>query len=824
MAPDPPTSVGTRGRPRELGVVVGLVVVPGALVLALALPRAVAQGLPPLTSLALAAALAASALLLPVMVRLRSNSVAHTWAEAAFVINLVLLPLPWLLVLVACVEFLVFGWPARSVLKGSVNAAVSVLGAAAGGAVLHVLHPGPVAEPGWRAAGALLLAGLAYELVGMVATATVVSTAQGSRLSRLLLDGQPAASLFVVGNIVIGLAVLGLAAWRGEAVLLLPVALLALRTAYHFRVRVRETGDAWEQLERATRALNHLDEHRVLAALVSGADRLFRVDLVEVALAQDDGTVRTAYGTRDGLLSGTEGDAPPLPAGTTTTVPLEASEQVVGELRLHWDGPVRLSDQEQQALSTLASAGSAALLNARLHQQTVRDATQDLLTELPNRRYLLTQARRVVRDGGEPAALLLVDLDRFKEVNDTLGHAAGDALLRQVAATLRGCVRPGDTVSRLGGDEFAVLLPDTLPRVAREIAERMVAALTEPVFLEGVVVPASGSVGVACAPDDATDVEELLRCADVAMYQAKRAGGGVQRYDATRDGRDLVQLSIEPDLRAALDRQDIDVWYQPQVDLRTGRLVSAEALLRWHHPVHGLLSPAVFLPMAERRGLADRLLGHVLRSSLAARREWLEQAGLDIPIAVNLSPRNLLDPTTPRLVAEAVAAHDVPPGRLVLEVPETMALGDLDTVAEMLAALRESGAELSLDDVGTGSTPLTLLTRTALSEVKIDRSFVGAMDRSDTDAAVVRAIIDLGRSLGLRVVAEGVETAWQAARLRDLGCHLGQGYLYSRAVSAADLPLTVGRQAPAPARPAAAGAEDLTGRVLHLPGPRRRSG
>ena len=410
-----------------------------------------------------------------------------------------------------------------------------------------------------------------------------------------------------------------------------------------------------------------------------------------------------------------------------------------------------------------------------------RQALTDVLTGLPNRKLLASRTTEAFEgcDAGA-VALLLFDLDRFKEVNDTLGHHVGDQLLSVVASRLSAAVRPGDTVARLGGDEFAVLLPSTGPDAAEQTARRLLAELGAPVVLEGLLVDIGASVGVACGPRHGTALDELLQRADVAMYLAKESGSGVEQYDAGRDRNSTARLVMLGELRRAVAGGELEVHYQPKADLRTGKVEGVEALVRWRHPERGLVPPDQFVPLAESSGLIEELTACVVDATLGQLAAWRAE-GLVLSAAVNISVRDLSGGSLVDVVQDALIRHGVPAACLQLEVTEGSLFAESHRAAAALRQLDELGVTLSLDDFGTGFSSLGHLRRLPVSEIKIDRSFVQRMDRDPRDRAIVRSAIDLGHGLGMRVVAEGVEDRRTWELLRAAGCDEAQGWHLSRA-------------------------------------------
>jgi diguanylate cyclase (GGDEF)-like protein len=412
-----------------------------------------------------------------------------------------------------------------------------------------------------------------------------------------------------------------------------------------------------------------------------------------------------------------------------------------------------------------------------------RLAESDELTGLLNRRgftHRLEQALRDVRHGSSELALLLIDLNRFKEVNDTLGHQAGDLLLVQVADRLEATV-PDAQLARIGGDEFVAVLRCGADR-AVQVAERLREAIDQPVELDGLTTHTQASIGVAVSPHHGGRRSDLLRHADAAMYRAKHRGTGVELYAAESDHNSRERLALAAELRAALaDPEQLVLHFQPQVDLDSGRVVSLEALVRWQHPRHGLMTPDRFLALAEEHALMHPLTLAVVDRALRQQRAW-RRAGIDLVVSVNVSAADLLDSGFPGEVADCLRVHGTPEGALRLELTESTVMREEGRALDTLARLSEIGVSLSLDDFGTGYSSLAHLKRLPVHELKIDRSFVLDMLTDRDDAVIVRSMVELGRSLGLRVVAEGVETPEHLEQLRYFGCHVAQGYVFSPAL------------------------------------------
>jgi diguanylate cyclase len=416
-----------------------------------------------------------------------------------------------------------------------------------------------------------------------------------------------------------------------------------------------------------------------------------------------------------------------------------------------------------------------------------REARTDELTGLPNRRALLELAERALQaaTSERPLTLVLLDLDGFKEVNDGLGHYAGDDLLRQVGTRLAGVLRPHDHLARLGGDEFAVLLPGTPLVEAREVAAGLSSSLDGAFRVGDVRLHVGGSFGIATAPVPAGTVSELLRCADVAMYAAKDASGGVQVYTADARGGSGDRLRVMEELRTALDVGELLVHLQPQVSLHDGRTVGAEALVRWQHPRRGLLSPADLLPAAEQAGLLGPLVDAVLELALAGAARWWS-LDAEIPVSVNLSAANVTDLDLPAKVAAALARHGLPPRALTLELVEDTLMSSPQRARTVLSELRAIGVATSIDDYGTGYSSLAYLRHLPADELKLDREFTIDLLTDARAAAIVQHTVALAHALDLRLVAEGVEDAATLDLLARLGCDVAQGFVLARPMPADD--------------------------------------
>jgi diguanylate cyclase (GGDEF)-like protein len=457
------------------------------------------------------------------------------------------------------------------------------------------------------------------------------------------------------------------------------------------------------------------------------------------------------------------------------------------------------SERESNLLIAFAEHASLALNDARTVEamnktltNAMHQATHDDLTGLPNRAYFYERTdealRRAGRDGSA-TAVLLFDLDRFKEINDTLGHKYGDRVLREVGPRIRRGLRDGDTLARLGGDEFCVLLPRVNGVVAAvEVAERVMAILEEPFDLDGMTLAVEASCGITVAPADGDSADLLLQRADVAMYAAKDSPTHVVAYDADLDVSSPARLSLLGGLRTAITQSQLVLYYQPKAHLVSGRIQGVEALLRWQHPSLGLVPPDQFIPPAEHTGLIKPLTTWVLNTALSQLRDWRERTeapfGTELSMAINVSVRNLLDDAFPSEVVAALDRWQIPAQLLELEITESAFMADPARARRLLSELAACGVKLSVDDFGTGYSSLAYLKNLPVDQLKIDQSFVLHMKEDPHDANIVRSVIDLGHNMGLQTIAEGIEDLETWRQLTTLGCDTGQGYFLARPMPA----------------------------------------
>ncbi|MBD9468192.1 EAL domain-containing protein [Pseudoxanthomonas sp. PXM01] len=434
---------------------------------------------------------------------------------------------------------------------------------------------------------------------------------------------------------------------------------------------------------------------------------------------------------------------------------------------------------------------------AAREERILHQAHHDGLTGLPNRSHAYNRLQAAIQEGGD-VAVLVMDINRFKEINDTLGHDFGDQVLREVARRLRSMLDPAHLVARLGGDEFMVLLDGLSGDAALRQAQALWEGLKQPLDLPSTRVSVEGSVGLACHPRHGHDPDTLLRRADIALYDAKAAHGGVAVYEPGRDELHLRQLQLMTDLRQAIRGGQLELKFQPKLDAASARVQHVEALVRWRHPTLGMVAPDEFIPLAERSGFIHELTRFVLDQALSCNAAWRSD-GMDLGLAVNLSAMDLLDADLPDYIEQRLALHGVPAARVILEVTESALMQDIEYALRMLHRLKGCGVRLAIDDFGTGYSSLAQLKRMPVDELKIDKSFVMQLEEGSDDAVIVRSTIELGHNMGLSVIAEGVENDHALALLRRYRCDMVQGYLFSAPLGSADLIDWCRRRAPATA-------------------------
>jgi diguanylate cyclase (GGDEF)-like protein len=622
-----------------------------------------------------------------------------------------------------------------------------------------------------------------------------------------------------------GFALIGvlsaLAAGQGRVVLVVGCAGIAVLLAHRAFVSLTERQGSLERLYELSGALADAPTRSAVVGLaLHRAADLLRAGYAEVILADGraDGSLPVSwslrrghgvYGPQDcvGLVTAVAAAGMPFPVERPVVVrggapgavaflaargvrealvvPLRVDGAVCGQLTVA--GPLRdvggFGAADLRLLETVANHASVALRNAQLLDRLNFEARHDELTGLPNRlqfRELLDEAAERASTGQARCSVMLLDFDGFKAINDTLGHQAGDDLLRVLAGRLAVVAGDEASVARLGGDEFAVLSTTAVTAAeAEELAGRLLAVFDEPVAVAGTRLRVGGSLGIALGPRQGLTGSDLMRNADIAMYAAKEAGSGSQLYDEALVATSTAVLALASDLPEAILGDCIDIAVHPILALAGGGLHSVEVLARWHHPEHGEVDPRTLFEAAERSGQVTALSLRILDRALLLSRAW-HDAGTPLRVCVNLAPRWLADPQLPDHVAAALAHHGLPPGVLGLEITERSVIADPTRAIQTLARLRDLGVHLSVDDFGTGYSSLTYLSRLPVDQLKIDNTFVQSMATNPRDHAIVSSIVHLGGALGLEVVAEGIGDPDTRAVLLELGCRLGQGYLFTR--------------------------------------------
>jgi diguanylate cyclase (GGDEF)-like protein len=524
-------------------------------------------------------------------------------------------------------------------------------------------------------------------------------------------------------------------------------------------------------------------QHRVVSASTPAWDGADYTALVIATAAQAV--------ANDQLVTRTDDDGSAT-RYTALAAPVHIEGQAAGSLVTVASSDDANVDDWRATLTAFAEQASVALTDART-VEAMRDAYQDPLTGLPNRALFmdrLNHSLQVAARQGTQVTVLFIDLDRFKDVNDSLGHAAGDELLAWFSRRIRESVRGEDTAARLGGDEFAILLEHTVGDSAgRAVANRLSRALREPLRLADRELFVSASVGIAWSGDGAGTADELLRNADIAMYRAKRTGGGdALVYEPTMHTEAIDGLELGPDLYHAASRGELRLEFQPIIDLLNGAAVGVEALVRWEHATRGLIQPNVFIPLAERNGVITEIGEWVLRNGCTAAAAWRATSTPDLRVSINVSARQLDDPAFADLVAAVLAETRLPASALTLEITESVLMRDPERAIDRIRPLKALGVRLAIDDFGTGFSSLAYLQRLPADELKIDKVFIDAIETSVEGSAIVRTVAELARTLNMQTVAEGIETRRQHEILRTLCCDLGQGYHFARPLKAEAVP------------------------------------
>ncbi|MGK5674093.1 putative bifunctional diguanylate cyclase/phosphodiesterase [Micromonospora sp. URMC 106] len=653
-------------------------------------------------------------------------------------------------------------------------------------------------------------------LVSLTAIAGVHTLLQGWQAGREVFRKSVPGLLAAAINIVCGMIVLILIAATWWSLLLLAVLVAALALVYRAYAQFFRQHRTLTDMYELSRAVSESGQYGTLPdALLGRVRALMQAEYATLwlpAQGRHPEVLLTARNDDPGLLdfaktppalrerARDQGRTVAVGRGMTTdgdlraalsaqrvkdviVIPLRSGQAVIGTLEV----ANRLGDSnyfvrtDVPLFETVAAHAAVALENSRLVDRLRHDAYHDTLTKLPNRRRIsgaLDEAVKI-RAPGEVVALLLFDVDRLRQVNESLGHAAGDKVLVEVADRLRACAPSSALVGRAGGDEFLVTLRLESAEAAVELAAQLREQIRDEMVFDALTLDVDTAVGVAVHPDHGSDAASLLQRVDLAATAAKSVPGSVQLFNPALESRSLRRLGLAGDLRRALDDGELEVYFQPKVTLRDRRLVGVECLARWEHPAHGSVAPEDFVAVAEHTGQLARFTEFVLREGLRRSRDW-SHAGQPLAVAVNLSARTLTDQHFPARVQELLDEYDVPPQRLTLEIKEAGVLDGTDRPIPTLRRLRDLGVRLSVDDFGTGDSSLAHLRRLPVHEVKVDRSFVQGMATDPGDLAIVNAVVTLSQQFGLAVVAEGVESELTLELLQDIGCEIGQGFLFSR--------------------------------------------
>jgi diguanylate cyclase (GGDEF)-like protein len=693
------------------------------------------------------------------------------------------------------------------------NAAQVAVGAAV--ACLVVVAFGPLEEAGPRTWLVLAAAVWANMLTTLAAVVGVITLMQGGSSGRHLVRAIGPGLVITAVNITLGLVALLALQQSPWAVLLLAVVVTVFGVAYKSYARflnqhhtltelyelihaIRDTkhdGTLYDVLLHRVRTLMRA-EHATLWLPAQGrhpevllSARVEDRGLIDVAPTPETVRRRVVEEGRTiavGERLGNQYLLAQLRAGgvkDAIAVPLRSGTAVIGclEVASRLGAVARFEPSDIQLMEAVAAQAAVAVENWRLVDRLRFDAYHDPATGIPNRRQLLASLGEAlkVRAPNEVVAVMVFDVDGMRDVNESLGRAAGDQVLAEVARRLRDNAPSAALVARVGGDEFAVTLRIGSAEETANLAAALRQALQEPMRLGTLAFGVDAAVGVAVHPDHASDPETLLQRADVAAHAAKSSPAAVQLFNLGLESRSSRRLGLAEDLRRALDRGELRVFFQPQISLRDRRLVGVECFARWEHPTHGSVSPEDFVTVAEHTGQLSRLTEIVLHEGLRRCREWGE-AGRPLSVAVNLSPRSLLDPHFADRVGELLDEHRVAPQSLTLEITEDGVIGETHRPMPTLRRLHDMGVRLAVDDFGTGYSSLSYLRRLPVHQVKIDLSFVQGMTTDSGDLAIVRAVVDLSRHFGLTVVAEGVESQLTLDLLEEIGCDIGQGFLFSR--------------------------------------------
>ncbi len=697
--------------------------------------------------------------------------------------------------------------------KASFNVAALAAGTACAILIVHPQAERPT--PGPATWGFLAIAVLTNALLTMAAVGGVITLVQGWAQSRQFLRSVPSVMIVAGINVTVGMIMLLALQQSGWAVLFLVGLAVVLGAVYRAYAQFLRQHKALTEMYELTEAMAGAGADGALADVLLGrVRRLLQAESATLWLPEQGRHREVLLSARvdyPGLLDNAASPETLRRHATATSqtvvvgpglgaeelrvqlraydvkdaivVPLRSGAAVIGTLEVagRLGDTTSFSAEDVRLLETVAAHTSVAVENARLVERLRFDAYHDALTGLPNRRRMLEAIEEAVGVDapGEVVAVLLFDVAGLRDVNDSLGHGAGDEVLAEVASRLRACAPAAALVGRVGGDEFALTVRTATAQTALTLADEIRTALQSPMLLGALTVGVDCAVGVAVHPEHGPGAAALLQRADLATHAAKAAPSSVQLFSPRLESRSVRRLALAGDLRRALRTDELQVHFQPKVALRDRRVVGVECLARWEHPVYGPVPPEDFVAVAEHTGQLGRLTEVVLRDALRRAAEWSGQ-GRPMPVSVNLAPRTLLGPGFPDQLGGLLREYGVAPELITLEITETGVAGDPDRPLPNLHRLRDLGVRLSVDDFGRGHSSLAYLRRLPVHEVKVDQVFVQGIATEPGDLAILRVIVDLARHFGLSVVAEGVENELTLSRLEEIGCDIGQGFLCSR--------------------------------------------
>ena len=713
----------------------------------------------------------------------------HDWRETVFVLGLFLVPAGALpIVLSAAVAVLLLA--RRRPLQRIVFNAASMMVETAVGASIAAPLALSSGEPDWGrlfnvpAAVLVIAASLCPAILSALATTAAVAAAGDRPLTTGLGDALRIGGFIWLRNVSAAFVIVAALSWSPVLTVVIVLVLLLVQFFSADRTAIRQERFAWQRLREAIDQLRDVDLDDLIADATAAAVTMMRADAAEIRVYAKNGysTVLRARDVEDVHVPEDDDIAP----DHSMDVPLSIREGRIGELRLLFSQPVKLNSTESACLAAFANALAVAIANALKFDaireeayRRIRAAYVDPVTGVGNLMMLEEESRQALTESNASnlTAVAVIGLSRFAEVNDLLGAHAADQMLRAVATRLSSVVRRVDVVARLHGAEYVLLLRELgSESAAVSQAESAVRALGTAITADGLDLTVDAHTGVACAPDDGTVLDDLVRRARLAMYKARAEDLPVYRYQPELEPPAIAQVELVRELRDALSNRQLILHFQPKFRLRDGLPLAAEALVRWQHPERGLIPPAEFIPLLERCGLVGDLTRYVLEASVAECAQW-NRSGLPLSVAVNLSARNLLDEDLPRFVLECLSRHDLPTHRLICEITETAVFSRSPIAASVLDQLRAAGIALSLDDFCTGYSSLSLLRERTIDEIKIDRSFVADLGVEPRATEIVTALIDLAHRCDILVTAEGIETRDQQELLTALGCDQAQGYL-----------------------------------------------